>query len=180
LHRWPAHECGRRVAPCATGGGNLARHLVVQGFNTNIDHTVNFAAVPSDSAAKRLMIEVHFYDPYNFTLNENSTIWQWGTAATNASATEIWANEAFVDAQFQKMKSRFVDAGIPVILGEFGVIRRTEYSGSEPSASTGPATSRARPGRMALFPSGGTPPHPAPTTAWACSTATPACRPIPA
>jgi endoglucanase len=115
----------------ATGGGNLARHLIVQGFNTNIDHAVNFATIPSDSATKRLMMEVHFYDPYNFTLNENSTIWQWGAAATNASATETWANEAYVDAQFQKMKTRFVDAGIPVILGEFGVIRRTEYAGSD-------------------------------------------------
>ena len=115
----------------ATGGGNLARHLVVQGFNTNIDHTVNFATVPSDSASKRLMMEVHFYDPYNFTLNENSTIWQWGASATSASNTETWANEAYVDAQFQKMKTRFVDAGIPVILGEFGVIRRSEYAGSD-------------------------------------------------
>ena len=115
----------------ATGGYNASRHLVVQGFNTNIDHTVNFATVPSDSASKRLMMEVHFYDPYNFTLNENSTIWQWGASATSASNTETWANEAYVDAQFQKMKTRFVDAGIPVILGEFGVIRRSEYAGSD-------------------------------------------------
>lgn len=115
----------------ATGGGNLARHLVVQGFNTNIDHTVNFATVPSDSIARRLMMEVHFYDPYNFTLNENSSIWQWGAGATNAAHTETWAGEAYVDAQFQKMKSRFVDQGIPVVLGEFGAIRRTEYAGAE-------------------------------------------------
>ncbi len=115
----------------ATGGNNLARHLIVQGFNTNIDHTVNFATLPNDSATKRLMMEVHFYDPYNFTLNENSSIWQWGASATNAANTETWANEAWVDAQFQKMKTRYVDAGIPVILGEFGAIRRTEFSGAE-------------------------------------------------
>ncbi|WP_343625907.1 glycoside hydrolase family 5 protein [Roseateles puraquae] len=115
----------------ATGGNNLARHLIVQGFNTNIDHTVNFATVPADSASKRLMMEVHFYDPYNFSLNENSSIWQWGASATSAANTETWANEAYVDAQFQKLKTRFVDAGIPIILGEFGAIRRTEYSGAE-------------------------------------------------
>ncbi|SEL89195.1 endoglucanase [Roseateles sp. YR242] len=115
----------------ATGGGNLARHLVVQGFNTNIDHTVNFATVPSDSVAKRLMMEVHFYDPYNFTLNENSAIWQWGAGASSAANTETWANESYIDGQFQKMKTRFVDQGVPVILGEFGAIRRTEYSGAE-------------------------------------------------
>src|SRR5439155_18081184 len=53
----------------ATGGNNAQRHLIVQGFNTNIDHTYNFFAVPSDTATKRLMVEVHYYDPYDFTLN---------------------------------------------------------------------------------------------------------------
>lgn len=115
----------------ATGGNNALRHLVVQGFNTNIDHTLAFAAMPTDTAKERLMMEVHFYDPYNFTLNEKSTIWQWGAAATDAKATETWANEAFIDAQFQKMKASFVDKGIPVILGEFGAIRRTQYAGAE-------------------------------------------------
>jgi endoglucanase len=110
----------------ATGGNNAVRHLVVQGFNTNIDHTYNFFTVPSDSASQRLMVEVHYYDPYNFTLNEGSdTIWQWGSIATSPSNTETWANESYVDAQFQKMKSRFVDGlGMPVLLGEYGAIAR--------------------------------------------------------
>lgn len=116
----------------ATGGNNAVRHLVVQGFNTNIDHTVNFATVPTDSASKRLMMEVHYYDPYNFTLNESSnTIWQWGANATIPSATETWANESYVDAQFQKMKTKFVDQGVAVVMGEFGAISRTDVSGAE-------------------------------------------------
>ncbi len=115
----------------ATGGNNALRHLVVQGFNTNIDHTVNFATVPLDTAVRRLMMEVHYYDPYNFTINENSTVWQWGANATDPKATDSWGNEAFVDAQFQKMKNRFVDQGVPVILGEFGVIARPQFAGSE-------------------------------------------------
>ncbi len=115
----------------ATGGNNAVRHLVVQGFNTNIDHTINFAVMPTDATQDRLMKEVHYYDPYNFTLNDKSTIWQWGAGATDPKATETWANEAYTDAQFQKMKAGFVDKGIPVILGEFGAIRRTEYPGAE-------------------------------------------------
>jgi len=67
----------------ATGGRNVYRHLVVQGFNTNIDHTVNFAIMPDDVVSERLMMEVHYYDPYNFTINENSTITQWGINATD-------------------------------------------------------------------------------------------------
>jgi endoglucanase len=111
----------------ATGGNNAKRHLVVQGFNTNINWTYNGFIKPADSATNRLFLEVHFYDPYNFALNENSSIWQWGANATDPNATETWANEAYVDAQFQMMKSRFVDAGIPVLLGEYAAILRTEY-----------------------------------------------------
>lgn len=115
----------------ATGGNNAVRHLVVQGFNTNIDHTVAFAVMPTDTVKDRLMMEVHYYDPYNFTLNEKSSIWQWGAGATDPKATEPWGGEAHADAQFQKMKTAYVDKSIPVILGEFGAIRRTEYPGAE-------------------------------------------------
>lgn len=115
----------------ATGGKNATRHLVVQGFNTNIDHTVNFAKIPTDTVSNRLMMEVHYYDPYNFTLNTSSNITQWGSIATNPSATETWANESYTDAQFQKMKTNFVDKGVGVILGEYGVVSRTNVADHE-------------------------------------------------
>jgi endoglucanase len=115
----------------ATGGNNAVRHLIVQGFNTNIDHAISFATIPSDSASKRLMMEVHFYDPYNFTLNQSSSIWQWGKNATNSANTETWANEAYVDNQFQRLKTKYVDAGVAVIIGEFGAISRTNISAAE-------------------------------------------------
>ena len=108
----------------STGGRNAYRHLVVQGFNTNIDHTVNFFKVPVDVIANRLMVEVHYYDPYNFTLNENTTITQWGKNATDPSKTETWANEAYADGQFLKMKTKFIDNGYAVILGEYAAIAR--------------------------------------------------------
>jgi endoglucanase len=76
-------------------------------------------------------MEVHYYDPYNFTLNGNSSIWQWGSIATDAAATETWAGEPYVDAQFQKMKSRFIDQGIPVIVGEFGAISRADLDSAQ-------------------------------------------------
>ncbi|MTV36227.1 glycoside hydrolase family 5 protein [Duganella radicis] len=110
-----------------TGSNNAQRHLIVQGYNTNIDYTYATNTVPSDSASKRMMMEVHFYDPYNFTLNTDSKIWQWGSIATDSTATETWANEAYVDAQFQKMKTRFIDKGVAVVLGEFAASVRTEY-----------------------------------------------------
>jgi endoglucanase len=115
----------------ATGGNNAARFLVVQGFNTNIDFTVSTARLPTDTVPGHLMMEVHYYDPYDFTLNAKSAIWQWGAGATDPKATEPWADEAHVDAQFEKMKTRFVDRGIPVILGEFAAISRSEIPGAE-------------------------------------------------
>jgi endoglucanase len=92
---------------------------------------VNFAKVPTDTARNRLLMEVHYYDPYNFTLNTNSNITQWGKNATNPSAVETWANEGWADSQFQKMKTGFVDKGIGVILGEYGVVSRTNIGDHE-------------------------------------------------
>ena len=116
----------------ATGGNNLARHLVVQGYNTNIDWTVSYFTVPTDSADKRLMVEVHDYDPYDFTLASSDAIWQWGSIATNAAATETWANEAYIDAEFAKLKSRFVDGlGMPVVLGEYAAQSRLSVDSAQ-------------------------------------------------
>jgi endoglucanase len=77
------------------------------------------------------LMEVHYYDPYNFTLNNTSNITQWGKNATDPTKTETWANEGYVDTQFQKMKTNFVDKGVGVILGEFGVISRANTSSHE-------------------------------------------------
>ncbi|RYY03250.1 MAG: endoglucanase [Gammaproteobacteria bacterium] len=114
-----------------TGGKNASRFLVVQGFNTNIDHTVNFAKIPTDTTTNHLLMEVHYYDPYNFTLNASSNITQWGKNATDPSKTETWANESYTDAQFQKMKTNFVDKGVGVILGEYAAMSRTNIPDHE-------------------------------------------------
>ena len=108
----------------STGGCNYYRHLLVQGYNTNINYTVGFFAIPNDVVENRLMVEVHYYDPYDFTLNENDRITQWGKNATDPARTETWANEDYADAQFQKMKTNFVDKGYGVVLGEYGAMAR--------------------------------------------------------
>ena len=108
----------------ATGGKNTTRHLVVQGFNSNIDQTVNFAKIPTDTVNNKLLMEVHYYDPIQFTSTENTDITQWGKNALDSTKTETWANEDYVDSQLQKMKTNFVDKGVGVILGEFGAISK--------------------------------------------------------
>lgn len=103
----------------STGGRNAYRNLVVQTFNTNIDYGISFFEIPADPAEDRLMVEVHYYDPYGFTLQNDEEFTQWGKNATDPSKTASWGGEAYADGQFQKMKIKFVDQGIPVLLGEY-------------------------------------------------------------
>ncbi|MBA14832.1 MAG: endoglucanase [Sphingomonas sp.] len=111
----------------ATGGANANRWLIVQGYNTNIDWTLGCnATLPDDSAESRLMMEVHYYDPYHFTLDAESDKWQWGAIATDRSATVAGFDEAYADAQFLKIQRQFVDRGVPVILGEYAAILRND------------------------------------------------------
>lgn len=115
----------------STGGRNYYRYLVVQGYVTNIDYTVNYFSAPVDPTPNRLLVEVHYYDPYNFTLNSDDKITQWGMYATNPSKTETWANETYADNQFKKMKTKFVDKGFGVIVGEYGATIRTNLGSPE-------------------------------------------------
>lgn len=115
----------------ATGGRNADRFLIVQGFNTNIEYTLKHFVMPRDPAENRLAVEVHYYDPFDFTLNEESSITQWGRIAKDPAKTADWGGEKHAQRQFRRLKERFVDRGIPVVMGEYGVIRRPDVAGHE-------------------------------------------------
>jgi endoglucanase len=118
----------------STGGRNVYRHLAVQGFNTNIGFTVGYFKIPTDVTQNRLIVEVHYYDPYNFTINTGTGYTtQWGINAT--IKTDIWANESYADNQFQSMKTNFIDKGYAVILGEYGVVARLNLGTTALNAS---------------------------------------------
>lgn len=123
----------------ATGGNNAKRVLIVQGPNTDIDKFVanNYMSKIKDSATDRLMVEVHFYDPYNFTDLSEDKDWgkyclYWGKNNTNGSEAGRTAdakyNEDYVEAQMKKMKTNFFDKGYPVLIGEFGANQRLAIS----------------------------------------------------
>lgn len=113
----------------ATGGRNTYRYLVVQGYNTNIDHTVNHFVLPEDDEDNRLMVEVHYYDPYDFTLMEEGDVkTQWGRNFAGGDVSS-WGQEDWVDEVFAKMKTNFSDKGIPVILGEYAATLRLSLNG---------------------------------------------------
>jgi endoglucanase len=108
----------------ATGGNNASRSLVVQTYNTNIQHGLNFFNLPTDTITGRLMVEVHYYDPYDFTLNPNGACNFWGAPFPDSGGNCNWAYENWVDTEFAKVRARWVDQGVPVILGEYGVETR--------------------------------------------------------
>ena len=118
----------------ATGGINAVRTIIVQGPNTNIDQTLQYYYLPEDSANDRLMVEVHYYDPYQFCLMEEDQSWGkvqwfWGTGnLVSGSDRNAKSGEADMQAQFAKMKERYVDNGIPVILGEYGAYPNEHYT----------------------------------------------------
>lgn len=120
-----------------TGGNNAMRWLMVPGWNTNIEYTAgNYGfVVPSDnyrsssipSSEKRIMISVHYYDPWGFCGEESSTYTQWGSTATDSSKVCTYGYESFIQSEFGKMYNTFVSKGYPVVIGEYGAIDKSAY-----------------------------------------------------
>ena len=117
-----------------TGGRNTYRNLIVQAPFTDIDKADQFMTLPTDATANRLLAEVHYYSPWQFCGLTEDASWGkmyyfWGAAYHITGAEGRYPNwdceEGYLKAQFQKMKVKFVDADVPIILGEFGAVHRT-------------------------------------------------------
>ena len=113
----------------ATGGNNARRILIIQGPGTDINKTDQFFnTLPNDPAGEgRLMMEVHYYNPWQFWGMEKDEDWgnvfyYWGSGnhVEGSKHNATWGEEADLRSQLQKMKTKFGDRGIPVYIGEFG------------------------------------------------------------
>lgn len=109
----------------STGGRNAWRNLIVQAYNTNIDQAVQYLKMPTDPTPNRVMAEVHYYDPWEFCLKEDGYTFLWGREFAGNPNAATWGMEDWVDRQFAKMKTNFVDKGYPVVMGEYGAHLRT-------------------------------------------------------
>lgn len=121
----------------ATGGNNASRTLILPGPSTSFEHTSEWVTeLPKDVIADRLMVEAHFY-PYQFCLMSQPTNWgspfyYWGKgfhSTTDPAHNSTWGEEAYVDSQFNLMKPKFLDKNIPVLVGEFGAMKRLSPTG---------------------------------------------------
>jgi hypothetical protein len=90
--------------------------------------------LPSDPTRDRLMAEVHSYEPYQFGQMTEDADWGnmfyfWGADyhqydTTGGTRTATWGEEDYMDTYYHGLKTKFVDSGVPVILGEYGAIHR--------------------------------------------------------
>lgn len=127
----------------ATGGNNQTRTLIVQAPRTEIELAESLFQnnLPIDpSGAGYLMAEVHFY-PYQFSLMTKDEDWgnqyyYWDGYLSKTDTTHNvgwnvysksrtpYGSAAWVDSLFGLMKTAFYDKGIPMVLGEFGAVKR--------------------------------------------------------
>lgn len=100
-----------------TGGNNDDRFLLIAGINTNIADTCKDAFVmPTDTANNKLLLSVHFYDPWSYcgdkegdSTKEKDNYAKWGTKDDLTTMENTLAK-----------LSKFTDKGIGVIIGEWG------------------------------------------------------------
>lgn len=95
---------------------NAKRLLLVPASNNNTEKCLSgdFSA-PTDSA-NMVAVSVHYYEPPTFCVAEIGSSWGYtSTWGTNADYTLLEAN-------LDKLEDKFIDKGIPVIIGEYGVV----------------------------------------------------------
>lgn len=106
----------------ATGGNNERRFLTVEGYVTNPELTMEHMVIPEDSAQDRLLVSVHCYDPSDYAIF--AKVPEWGKTAKN---TLNHGQEAHFDSLFRRLKTRYIDVGIPVYIGEYGAVHQAGY-----------------------------------------------------
>lgn len=99
------------------GGNNERRYLLIAGYWTDIEKTCEGGFhMPEDTIMDREILSVHYYTPWEFCTTDMQNTW--GTK----DDVELMENK------INMLKERFVDEGVPVIIGEYGVGRNEEAS----------------------------------------------------
>lgn len=93
----------------ATGGNNQTRFLMVPTYAASVGATAVWGMrLPEDD---RLLISVHAYTPGDFAFS-------WGDTTTY----DPTANQSELETLFSRLKTEFIDKGVPVIMGECGAV----------------------------------------------------------
>ncbi len=118
----------------STGGNNAKRWLLTCGWNTDIDNTVGGFGYefPTDEnrdpsiTENRIMMSVHYYAPWDYCGDDTSGSYsQWGDDGNPNKKVNWNSDEDYMEGQLKKVYDKFVSAGYPVIIGEYGCINKT-------------------------------------------------------
>ena len=92
--------------------------------STSVDLATNYDVMPQDNVSNAMMLEVHFYSPYNFTMMTKDESWgnqayYWGSGnhVSGSIHNATWGEESYMQSQMRQMKTKYTSKGIPVIMG---------------------------------------------------------------
>ena len=100
----------------SSGGNNGNRHLLIAGYCTDIDLTCDSLFKMPKDPKNRCAVSVHYYTPSTFCILEKDE--SWGKAKTTWGSDK---DKKELVKYMDMIKTNFVDKGIPVIIGEYGV-----------------------------------------------------------
>ena len=109
----------------ATGGNNADRYLSILGYSANPSLTADNLVLPTDSAADRLIVSVHFYDPSGYALGQNSAYTEWGHTGADGKKDPNHSEKNVIET-FRMLKDKYLDKNIPVYIGECGAVNRDD------------------------------------------------------
>ena len=112
----------------SSGGYNKNRLLLISGANVDLDLTCSEDYnIPIDPS-NLLAVSIHYYNPVQFTIEKDDDPFYWIDDEGNKRIIQplnSWGTEGqYKDmfTNFETMKKKFIDKGIPIILGEVGVL----------------------------------------------------------
>lgn len=104
-----------------SGGNNGTRYLLIAGYCTDIELTCDPLFLMPKDKIRHCIVSVHYYTPSTFTIIETDADW--------GKAVSTWGTEediAVLKSNMNKMKTAFLDKGIPVIVGEYGTVQNNK------------------------------------------------------
>ena len=112
----------------ATGGNNANRLLLIPGANTDLQQTCSSSYVMPTDKENMLAVSIHYYLPSQFCVESDKNPWTWtddkGEVHIIEPMTEWGSEEDYktLVSNFVTMEETYTTKGIPVILGECGVL----------------------------------------------------------
>ena len=102
----------------SAGGYNADRYLMLPGYDASPEGAMaDTYHLPNDTAKEKLLVSVHAYTPYSFALDLKGTAEFSADKQSDRSAVVGFMNQLY---------EHFMVNGIPVVIGEYGALRKND------------------------------------------------------